>query len=455
MDDTGFYMVYSRNAAGKGSHYLYKFGFDLKLQKEINLSSNIGGYADSRSQKVLMLDDKMYQLMYTSFSDKRVFYVQSIDNNLSLNEPKKIAQFVTPGRNPRSSRTFVYTNKDSSYVALIYTIPNKRKENETFVVNVFDKQMDKVWSQQYQFPYESRLLDLQEFRIDENGEVYVLAKRNFADPIEGAVNYEYILFSLQREGELDAFKINSEGKFLRDMKLEFTSAGDVVSAGFYSNVNESGTGGAFYLRLNTKTKSVESSSFKEFDIDFLIHSLTESKANRVKKRAEKGRTRELAHYFIDELIPKPDGSVLMVGEKRHVFSRQTSGGGFIEYYHYDDLVVVSIDPNGELQWTKRIAKRQHSVNDGAIYSSYARMMVGDELTFVFNDNVRNPNSNASLVTAASVGQLGEVRRSALFNGAKAQIKIRPALAYQLNDSEILLFGHKEVRNQRFVIVKFQ
>lgn len=472
-DGDGFYVVYSRGKSGTGRRYLHKFGYDLKPQQQVKLGTRIGS-VDTQSEAVLMLDGKLYQFMHASYGTKRTFYVQPIDKaGLSLGKEEMIGSFTSKGRGLGQSKTFVNATRDSSYVSLIYTIPNKRKDNEQFVVNIFDKQMEKVWSQEYEFPYENRLLDLQEFRVDRNGDLYVLAKRNFEnrrDKVDGLVNYDYLLFNLKREGGIDSLKIETEGKFLRDMKVEFTPEGDIVSAGFYSNLNSSDAGGAFYMRLDGKTKEVVSSSFKEFELDFVLQNLTERKAKRVEKRIKQGRNKELPYYHIDELVPMPDGSVRMIGEQRLIYTVTTGYGATMitsTHYLYNDMVIVSINKDGEVEWAERIAKRQHTVDDRAAYSSYALMKRDNELAFMFNDNAQNLDYNgvgrvapmaknsSTVVMAARVGQFGDVRRAGLFRRGEAEIKIRPIFAHQLDEDELLLFGHRQLREQRFVIVKFE
>lgn len=472
-DTEHFYVVYSRGKTGKGRRYLHKFGFDLKPQESVELSTRINAL-DSESQAVLMLDDRIYQVVHTSFGNERAFYVQQIDKeSLTPGEAQLIGTFAAEGRSLGKSETFINTTRDSSYVSVIYTIPNRRKDNEQFVVNVFNKQMEKVWSQQYEFPYENRLLDLQEFRVDQQGNLYALAKRNFQnrrDQVDGMVNYDYLLFNLKREGGIDSLKIETEGKFLSDMKVEFTPEGDIVSAGFYSNLSASGAGGAFYMRLDGKTKEVISSSFKEFELNFVLQNLTERKAKRVERRIQNGKSRELPFYHIDELVPMSDGSVRMIGEQRQIYTTTIGYGTTMitqTHFVYNDMVVVSISKDGEVEWAERIAKRQHTIDDAAAYSSYALMKRNAELVLMFNDNAQNldydgvgrvasmAKNSATVVMAARVGQFGDIKRSGLFRRGEAEIKIRPVFAHQLDEDELLLFGHRQVRDQRFVIVKFR
>lgn len=473
-DGSGFYVVYSRGKLGDGRRYLHKFGYDLEPKQSIKLSSKIGS-VNTRSQRVIMLDGKLYQIAQATSGNQRSFYVQAISpDDLSTIKTEFIGNIRSQGRDVSRSRTFISISRDSAYVTLAYTIPNQAKDNESFVVNVFDKQMNQLRTEQYSFPYENRLLDLQEFRVDEQGNVYALGKRNFnsqRDRVGGLANYEYILFNLGNEGEVTETRMDGQGRFLTDMKVQITPDGDIVSAGFYSDFNTNGAGGAYYLRMDGETKAVISSSFKAFDIDFMVQNMTERKAERVQRRLREGRQRnELPHYDIDELIAMPDGSVRMIGEQRLEFTTSYGAGdSFIiqTHYHYDDMVVVSISPNGEIDWAQRIAKRQRTVDDRAAFSSYALMVRDNDLSLYFNDNANNLDYNGvgrialmaknanTVVMSAQVGQFGDVKRSGLFRRGEANIRIRPVFAHQLDEDEMLIFGHRELRNQRFVLLKYK
>jgi len=61
----------------------------------------------------------------------------------------------------------------------------------------------------------------------------------------------------------------------------------------------------------------------------------------------------------------------------------------VYYYYYNDIIVININPGGETEWTKKIAKRQPSSNDGGFFSSYSLSIVKDKMYFVFNDSPKN------------------------------------------------------------------
>jgi hypothetical protein len=63
------------------------------------------------------------------------------------------------------------------------------------------------------------------------------------------------------------------------------------------------------------------------------------------------------------------------------------------------------------------------------------------------------NSNTS-VTLASIDKFGKVDRQELFDQGSIDCKVRPFLAQRINENEMLLFGHKGLKNQRFILLRF-
>ncbi|MEM7296936.1 MAG: hypothetical protein AAF391_01585 [Bacteroidota bacterium] len=472
-DDTGFYMAYAKGKTGFGEVSLSKFGFNLQLDKELILASDIGG-EKAYSSNIFMLGGEIFQFTRsTTLSSKKV-YLQKIDKEgWKLEEPRLVAEILDEGRSAYYSDMSTHFSQDSSYIALVYTIPNKRKENEAFGVHVFDKSLNELWSQRFELPYTNKLIDLTTHRITSEGDLYILGKRFYdkrREKVAGQINYDYLLMSFDKTGAIDSFKIESEGKYLKDMQIDIAPSGDIISAGFYSDNGRAFVGGAYYMRINNETQQVVQSSFKEFEEGFLLQNLTEGKAKRIKKKLDKGKDVELPFFFIDEFFVEEDGTTKIIAEQRHIYTVTTYtqyGSISTTHFDYDDMMLLEIGPDGEFSNTIRVAKNQHTVNDRAAFSSYSAAYNKDNLYLVFNDNAQNVDYNGvgrvapmqknstTMVMIARIDDEGNIVRDALFDRGDVETKVRPALCTQLNATEMLLFGHKGLKTQRFFLLKFK
>ena len=59
------------------------------------------------------------------------------------------------------------------------------------------------------------------------------------------------------------------------------------------------------------------------------------------------------------------------------------GRGYIVDYHYEDIVVISIHPDGQTHWKTILPKRQYSQDDNAIYSSFFLLKTPKSLRLLF------------------------------------------------------------------------
>ena len=123
------------------------------------------------------------------------------------------------------------------------------------------------------------------------------------------------------------------------------------------------------------------------------------------------------------------------------------------YYHYNDIIVVSVGPDGQIEWATKIPKRQTSVNDYGYWSSYAMMIVEDKLHFIFNDTRKNLDipkqgkyynfsvrDKNGVVMLATVDSEGNVERRPLIANAEITAIVRPKLCQQVNSRQMLLYA---------------
>ena len=72
-----------------------------------------------------------------------------------------------------------------------------------------------------------------------------------------------------------------------------------------------------------------------------------------------------------------DGGVILIGERTRMFERGGTSRNYIDGisrfmvdYYFDDLLITSIHPSGEIHWKTILHKKQYSQDDNGIYSSY-------------------------------------------------------------------------------------
>ena len=480
-DNTGIYVLKERKA---GFYGLSSFAVIERFDNEMNYKKSYILELEHDNKKrdyefIVQMGESL--ILFSSFKDQKrkrnVLYGQRI-NKRSLQpqrKPVKIGSIDYSGHSKSNSGTFDYSlSRDSSKLLIYYNVPQDNQEKEQFGFHVLDNEMNEIWDKKVTLPYKSKLFDVERYRVDNHGDVYLLGRLYMEKRREkraGKPNYKYELLGYSDLGETrKKYAVDLKGMFLTDMQIDIDDNRDIICAGFYSDEGTYSIRGSYFLKIDRESKEIVSKSSKDFGLDFITQTMREGEEKRTVKRAEKGKDVELYEYDLDKMIIRDDGGVFLVGEQFYVKRTESYGSPFINRnsisqvtytYYYNDIIAVNIDPNGEIIWTEKVPKKQKTLDDEGYYSSYVAAENDGKLYFVFNDNPKNlfyrkgdrihnfRKNKESLVVLVELQKNGDQSREALFSAREAEMIMRPKVCEQISDEKIILFGQKRAK-QRFI-----
>lgn len=121
--------------------------------------------------------------------------------------------------------------------------------------------------------------------------------------------------------------------------------------------------------------------------------MKEGKAKRMKKKDEKGKAIELVNYDMGDIVLRDDGGVVQVAEQNYTTSNtyiDANGNSSTTYtYHFNTLIVISISPEGEIDWSRKIPKDQAASLFESKWASYYMNVVNNKMYFFHNGNAKN------------------------------------------------------------------
>ena len=411
---------------------------------------------------------------------RRILRMQEFDKRSfrGKGRPEQLATINYEGKWRHNSGDFsLQLSLDSNKLLVHANLPYDKEEAERFDLFVYEPGMELAWKKEITLPYTDELFSVQDFQVDEAGDVYVLGRvydEKAKEKRRGTVNYRYEILAYREQGEyLQKYPVEIDDRFLTDMKVAVNQAGDLLCAGFWSDKGTFSIKGSYFLRVDRESGDIQRKSFEEFGIDFITQHMTEKQEKKARKKEEKGKAPELYEYDLDDIVIRPDGGAILVGEQYYVqivtTTVSSANGGTTTrttyYYHYNDIIVVRISPEGDILWNQKIPKKQVTTNDGGFYSSYTMAEVGGSLFFLFNDNPRNlfkaegdKTKNMrlwkeSLVVLVEVTPDGEVEKEALFSSKEVDIITVPKVCRQVSGKEVILFG-KRKKDQRLARLTF-
>jgi len=291
--------------------------------------------------------------------------------------------------------------------------------------------------------------------------------------VKGKINYEYQLRKYAPNGAEEMVKIDHKGNHLKQMQIEVNRNKDLICSGFYSSDADRAAKGCYYMLLDGNDMTVKTTAFNEFSLEFMKKHTSRRTAKKMDKKAKKGKEVELYNIYVDELIVRDDGGVVVIGEKyyvRVVTTTMTNSNGTTTtrttyHYYYNDILVININPDGSIAWAEQVGKKQHTINDSGIYSSYELAVNKDKLYFIFNDNANNINakegeglyyfnkSKSSLAVVVEMDGEGNQKKTRLFSAREAGVLIKPQVCEQVSKNEVLLYGkmRKKMRFAKLIL----
>lgn len=474
-DNTGIYAIKIR---GKKKYTLEHYDTNLSPTRTLDLDFEEEGIP-CVVETILQLRNKLY--LFTSRSSNRerknTLSVQEINKKTLLPEPTKhrIAEIDFSDERAYNDGSFkVEVSRDSSRILVFYNLPYNKNEPEAFGITVLDDKLQVLWNKEVTLPYADGLLDVESFRVDNDGDVYLLAliyNEKRKSKRHGAPNFKYQVFAYTDKGNtFKEYPISLQDNFITDMQIEVLNNKNLICAGFYSQKGTFSIRGTYFLTVDLKSKEIKTTSLKEFGIDFITQNMKEREAEKTKRKEAKGEEHELYEYDLKRLLVGKDGSAILLGEQYFVTTTTHSNmvnGSMQTYttthYYYNDIIAVKIDPSGQIAWAEKIAKHQVSSGDDGFFSSYTLAIAKGKLCFIFNDNPKNLSYTGvgkvynynrlkeSLVVVVTLDQAGKQKRQPLFSSIDAEVITRPKVCEQINNNEVILFGQRK-KTQQFARV---
>lgn len=465
---------------------------DLMVQKmDGTLRSNYSKLLDLGMDKddlgledMMVLGDRIlvFASLYDKKEDHRTLYLRTFDEATMAPQGgwKQVARYDS--EKEAQGGYGVTLSPDEKHVLVHINLPYDKDAPEKFKLNVFSAAMEPEWDREVTLPYSDKEFSFEEFRLANDGDVIMIgvkyAEKREAKALKraGKAQYDYHLLTYSADGSNEDHTVAVKDKFLQDLTLSLPDGpGPILCGGFYGEKGANKVRGSFFLRLNPTTKTVEHESFKEFADDFITQYMTAKQEEKARKKAEKkDEDLQMYEYDLDEIVRREDGGAVLVGEQYYTYVTTFTSSGpngqqyttTVYHYVYNSIIVINIDPQGNIEWASQIPKSQHTTNDGGFFSSYALAVKGDHLYFIYNDNGKNLFLNAgdkfestdfqgksSIVTIATVNADGHVTREALFDPEKRELILRPKSCRQLQDDRMFLFSTRK-DDYRFGMVTF-
>ncbi len=267
--------------------------------------------------------------------------------------------------------------------------------------------------------------------------VFLFRNMAYSCKRDRADTHYYFLFPGHGSAYSDARIADVDGNCLQEMNFAIDNLHNlVVATGFFGDDDKYNMKGLAFIKINAGSGAVIHRSTHTYSPQ-----LNESITGQMDKSS-----RYIPAYQVTKVIPRMDGGVLMVGEyydkniENYDYTNYDPYYGYrtstrqVEYYEYSDILLLSINDKGELDWSNIIRKRQLSKEDRGVNSSFGILNNYKNLFFIFNEDITQ-NSNVLMYQLDADGTLD---RQSLFNPSKQEVELRPVAARQISHNEMII-----------------
>lgn len=423
-------------------------------QYKMKSSDKIEMEADGKDliyENTVLLNGSLY--IFGSYFDRKNdeerLYAFQMDAKTLNYEGKP--RLIATAESKRNS-TFKFDLSNSEKFLSIFSIPGNDDDNiYAYTISVFSGDLDEIWAQKVKSEYEESTFFALSAQVDDKGNAYLLA-RKYDKPLKGIKfkpAYKMMMIAYTNEGANEsAFDLNLKRGYINDLSYRIMDNGNIVCGGFYSENYGGGYKGVCIFIVDPNTGSIIQEGGKEFSSSDLADFMSE-------RKADKGK--ELYNFDLSDIVLREDGGLVMVGEYYYVsaYTRTSGTTSYTTYtYYYNSLLVVNVSPDLSIDWMVEIPKRQVTSNDGGYYSSYAMMVKGENLYFLFNDNEKNAQVNAkdklanfngknSIVSLVTLSADGSMKKTIFLDNKEEGIILRPKICSQVSEDNMIIYGERK------------
>ncbi|MEZ4722770.1 MAG: hypothetical protein R2813_12925 [Flavobacteriales bacterium] len=328
---------------------------------------------------------------------------------------------------------FVASSPDGSHVATL-EVPLKRLgEKVELKLNVYNGLGSIEWQNHLDLNVGIEAITPNELYVLNYGIAVVLSGLTTSMSSSGQLDqpgYNVAVF----HGDNPPISVNVliEGWRISYARADINGRGNLVFAGFLSKTQGPIATGWFYREISLADGSVISSSEGAFTADFVLLGGNYSK-NEVYSGYEAGKEYGIPEFAMRDLVITDDGAVIC-GEAFII--KEDKGLNF----DYGEVVCVKVSRSGEMLWTRKLTKHQHSINDNGIYSSVLFGAKRNEFFAIFNDtpkNIKNVDGKPDVcnldqgdvtTVAVRIDNSGNVEKRVLFD--KEDLNLCPTQGFR-------------------------
>ena len=406
------------------------------------------------NENFLLYQDSYY--MFYQYQYREVVYCMAVkfdEMGKKVGDPMQLD--TTKVSFLASNKIYTVINSEDKQKIVIIKIGKPEDEKANIVTTtLYNKQLEMQKRSVITIPMKERNATLSEFQVDNEGDI-VFIKSNGSGQSE-IISSVKLITKPSREDTIGINEVDLNGKYLDDVRLKVDNYNKHYLITTLFSRQRRGDVGGFYCYIwdkNIKKQLLNNT------ITFNDEFLEDAKTNGSTKTA-------LNDYYLRNIVVKRDGGFLLAAESYYTstenndpFNRWNGFGspysGFNNYsvygnggmyynpysrsygnttrYFADNVIMLSVDIHGKLEWSNVIRKMQQS-DETENTISYGVLNTGDKVHFLFNLESKRVLS----LNDQSISPDGQLTRSPAINSLNGEYEFMPRYGKQTGIRQIVV-----------------
>ncbi len=347
-------------------------------------------------EDVFVFSDRLFCLFSDLLGATVSLYIQEYDNEADqLGIPIEVASYPIPKGWVKDVFISLKMSPKEKCMVVDYLIPARKDDFDQFGYAILDSTLTPIKRGEYEIPYNSKLTAVETRHVTDNGDYFlgvsVFKKANSLVWKNFEVADKSVLLHLNRKDSLQIFEISSDFQKVFNYTIS-SNQNKVVITGTWGNIESKEVKGVFSSLYLINQSQFTQPKF----IQFTEGELPSDPVQDTKLITDNYMNidNDLLNYSFRKVVFDSDGNLIVLAEQYYIYevsSIDSRGMSQVtNYYHYNDCLLYSISvDSGQLNWLRKVPKKQVSVNDFGQFSSVLCYQNNGKLRFFFNDVKQN------------------------------------------------------------------
>jgi len=436
-------------------HYMAIYDAEMRMTEKNRL--------DFLPEKLINVEFIQYPdciYFFYQYQKKSIYYSMVAKLDPSGKKIGQPIQLDTTAEVNYASTSKIYTilNSENKQQILLFKIGTKNDRAHVITTCLYNKDLQLQKRSKIVVPMPERNDFLTEFTVDNDGDLACIKGSGTAQ--NDNINKVSLLTKAANADAFVSKDLNIAGLYLDDIRLKVDNINKhYLVTSFYSKARRGNVDGLYYA-LYDKTLGKELSTLKT----------TFSEEFRADAKNDGNSKTAFNDFFLKNIVLKRDGGFFIAAEAAYSTSRGNTlnrwdylyGSPYfaspLDYYSYnsqlgyypwgrynqfnnnnvtryfaDNVILLSYDAAGKLEWSNVIRKTQYDDNTDN-FIGYTILNTGDKAHFIFNVQ----DKRAMILSDQSIAPDGQIDRNPTFKNLDKGYDFMPRHAKQVGARQIII-----------------